>query len=162
MVKLMLVCEPNPSRYADQKKILDIMTLPCLFVPLQVMPSVYSRKYERNHWWHHWSTWATRGGRSYATTASWQLLRCGKNTQFFHGGACNYAHNTFRRHCSDGGPEQKNHFNPLLGNHFSVWADVLCMCRTNHNPDATECKHCIILNKRDTQITDAFGETVQE
>lgn len=69
-----------------------------LFVPLKVPPSIYSGDDHRRHRAACCRcTWATRGGRSYATIASWQLLRCGKDTQFFHKGVSGCSHNNFER-----------------------------------------------------------------
>lgn len=99
---------PSSNKRCPSKKLPSDNTsqkLVYCFVLLQVLPIVYGRKYKYNHWWHsvpyQWCTWATRGGYNYATTASWQLLRCGKNTQFFHEGVSDYAHNTFKRVTED-------------------------------------------------------------
>lgn len=161
----MLMCEtdPHPTRDVLWKSYLKItrnasQKLFYLFVLLQVLPSVYSRKYKHNHWWHrapsYRCTWATRGGYSYATTASWQLLWCGKNTQFFHEGVSKYAQNTFKR-VTEGIVLTEKHsrriiFKPFLGNHLKVW-DFLC-----HPISAPvhAVENCIVLNKQYAKIFD--------
>lgn len=62
---------------------------------------------------------------SYAINASWQLLRCGKNTQFFHEGV-SCVHNTFKL-TEDIVPTEKDGrrivFKTFLGHLFKVWRD---------------------------------------
>lgn len=101
---IMWLCETDTHPTRDVLWISYLHTTCKSFVLIQVLPNVHGRKYKHNYWWHqapcHRCTLAT-WRQTYATTASWQLLQCGKNTQFFHEGVFFYAHNTFKRVTQD-------------------------------------------------------------